>query len=290
MTPIGATTSLAPASSAQGRTPSPGGAETTPLLPEPSPGALAGADPLSMLYLFESSDRQLGVDEGAKKIAALQTERHQALDQEQQAIQQAINASKQQSFWDTLGSICGEVAKVAAVVASVAAAVATLGAATPVAAVAIAGAVLSSASFAESEFHVLHALGVDDKTVGWVDLGMSLGGAALSVGAGIVAGGRLASSLPSLIGRAGAVVAGAGEMGKGACGIEAGQAKARNDQAEADQVAALARSDQAARQMRAAIVETQTSDQQSEQIMETIANTKTVQDETSLGAAIAVRG
>jgi hypothetical protein len=287
---IGATTPPTAAVAGHGGVATPGGPETPSLLPEPSPSAMTGADPLSMLYLVESSDQELGVNECAKRIAALQAERHQALDQEQRAIQQAIDASKQRGFWDTLGNICGEVAKVAAVVASVAAAVATLGAATPIAAVAIAGAVLSTASFADSELHVLRALGVDDKTTGWVDLGMSLGGAALSVGAGIAAGGRLASSLPSFIDRTSAIVVGAGEVGKGACGIEAGQAQAQNDQAAADQVAARAQSDGAARRMRATVTQAQTSDQQSERIMETIANTKTVQNETSLSAAIAVRG
>lgn len=287
---IGATTLLHADANVRGSTSTATVAEAPVLLSEPLPDALGSADPLSMLYLFESSDQQLGADEGTKKVAALQSERHQAIEQEQRAIQQAVDASKQHGFWDTLGSICGEVAKVAAVVASIAAAVGTLGAATPIAAVAIAGAVLSSASFADSELHVLHALGVDDQTTGWVDLGMSLGGAALSVGAGVAAAGRVASGLPSFIGRTGAVVAGAGEVGKGACGIAAGQAQADADRAEADRVAALAQEDQGAARTRSAIVEAQTSDQQSQQIMETIANTKAVRNETSLGAAIAVRG
>jgi hypothetical protein len=268
----------------------PSSSESPSLLAEPLPGALDGADPMSFLYLFESKDQQLGVDEGAKRIAALQTERHQALQQEQQAIQQAIEASKQRSFWDDLGSICGEVAKVAAVVASVAAAVATLGAATPIAAVAVAGAVLSSASFADSELHVLRALGVEDSIAGWVDMGMSIGGAVLSVGAGMAAGGKIASSTLSTIRTAGAVTAGAAQVGKGACAIEAGEATSRSDQAAADQVVAQAQSDHAARRMQVAIADTQRSDQQSERIMEAIVNTKTIQNETSLNTAIAVRG
>jgi hypothetical protein len=264
--------------------------EPPSLLTDPAAGALAGADPLSMLYLLESKDQQLGVDDGTKRIAALQTERHQALAQEQQAIQQAADAKKNGSFWDDLGSICGEVAKVAAVVASVAAAVATLGAGTPIAALAIAGAVLSSASFVDGECHVLRALGVDDKAAGWIDSGMAIGGAVLSVGAGIAAGGQLASSIPATVNRASAVVAGVGEIGKGVSTIEAGEARANSDQAAADQLAAKARSDHAQRLVQTVIDDTQSSDQAAQRTMGTIANTRAIQDQTTLSAATAVRG
>jgi hypothetical protein len=264
--------------------------EPMSLLADPAVGALAGTDPLSMLYLFESKDQQLGVDEGTKRIASLQTERHQALAQEQQAIQKAIDAQKSRSFWDDLGSICSEVAKVAAVVASVAAAVATLGAATPIAALAIAGAVLSSASFVDGECHVLRALGVDDATAGWIDSGMAIGGAVLSFGTGIAAGGRAMSSTLAAVNRAGAVVAGVGEIGRGALTIEAGEALARGDQAAADQIAAQARSDHAQRLMQSVIDDTRSSDQDAQRSMGTIAGTKTIQDQTALSAATAVRG
>lgn len=290
MSTIAATTPITAAIALHGNAPPPASREAPSLLADPIPGALGGTDPLSILYLFESRDQQIGVDEGTKKIEALQTQRHKALQQEQQAIQQAVEASKDHSFWDTLGGICGEIAKVAAVVASVAAAVATLGAATPVAAVAVAGAVLSTASFADSELHVLRALGVDESTAGWVDMGMSLGGAAASFGAGMFARAEVARSTLSIIGRAGAVTSGAAQIGKGACAFGAGDAKARSDEAEADQVAAQAQSDQAARRMRLAIADAQSSAQQSEQIMEAIVSTKAIQNETTLNAAIAVRG
>jgi hypothetical protein len=280
---------IAATAQASATQPAPNG-EPPSLLTDPVPSALAGADPLSMLYLFESRDQQLGVDQGTKKIAALQTERHQALAQEQQAIQQAMDAQKSRSFWDDLGGICGEVAKVAAVVASVAAAVATLGAATPIAALAIAGAVLSSASFVDGECHVLRALGVDDKTAGWIDSGMAIGGSVLSVGAGMAAGGQAASSTLATVNRASAVVAGVGEIGRGASTIEAGEALARSDQAAADQIAAQARSDHAQRLMQIVIDDTQSSDQTSQRTMGTIANTRTIQNETALFAATAVRG
>jgi len=259
----------------------------TSLLPDPAAGALVGADPLSMLYLFESKDQQLGVTEGTSQITALQTERHQALQKEQQAIQKAMQAEHDHSFWDDLGSVCSEVAKVAVVVASVAVAVGTLGAATPVAALAIAGAVLSTASFVDGECHVLRSLGVDDTTAGWVDTGMAIGGSLLSMGAGFAGGGQAASSA---IGRAASVVAGAGGIGSAAATIGKGEAVAREDQAAADQVASQAQSDQAARRMQFVVDETQSSDEQARRMLGTIANTKTIQDQTAVSTAAAVRG
>jgi hypothetical protein len=266
----------------------------TSLLPDPAPAALAGADPLSMLYLFESKDQSLGIDEATKRISALQTERHQALAQEKQAIQQAAEAANNHSFWDDLGSVFGEVAKVAAVVVSVAAAVVSFGAATPLAAIAIAGAVLSTASIADGEFHVLHSLGVDDKTAGLIDTGMALGGAALTFGAGVgtaaATGGKAVSSLASTAARASAVVSGAAAIGRSASEMEAGLAQADSDRAAADEVAAVARSAQVQRFIQMIIDQTQSADQQSQHITHTIANTKTIQNETALTAATAVRG
>jgi hypothetical protein len=260
------------------------------LLPDPMLGALAGADPMSMLYLFESKDQQLGVEAGTSKIAALQSERHQALQQEQQAIQQAADAANHHSFWDSLGSICGEVAKVAAVVASIAAAVVTWGAATPIAALAIAGAVLSTASFADGELHVMQSLGVNTETAGWIDTGMALGGAVLSFGAGMASGAKVASSTEAIFAKASSVVAAAGVIGKSASTIMAGQAQAQSDLAAADAVVAQARSNHAQRIIQTIIDETQNSDEQSRRIMGTISNTKTIQNETTLAAATAVRG
>lgn len=289
MNPVNATTPATRAPTATSSISQPS-ATTASLLPDPILGALAGADPMSMLYLFESKDQQLGVEEGTKKIAALQSEREQALQQEQQAIQQAIDASKQQSFWDSLGSICGEVAKVAAVVASIAAAVVTLGAATPIAALAIAGAVLSTAAFADGELHVLQALGVNAETAGWIDTGLAVGGAVLSCGAGIAAGGHAAAVGSSVVGKAAGGAAVAAAVGKGAAGMAAGGARAQSDLAAADEAAAQGRANHALRFMQMIIDETQNSDEQSQRIMGTIANTKTIQDETATSAATAVKG
>ncbi len=288
MNETGAVSAAPGVGSAQpGATPQPPAGQPPSLLPDPAAGALEGANPLSMLYLFESKDQQLGVTAGTNRVTALESERHQAVQQEQQAIKKAIDAQNNHSFWNDLGSVCSEVAKVAVVLASVAAAVGTLGAATPVAAIAIAGAVLSTASFVDGECHVLRSLGVSEATEGWVDTGMAIGGGLLSFGAGLASGGRAAATA---IGRATSVVAGVTGVGTGAAKIGAGEAQAQSDQAAADQLAAQAQSDWETRHMQLVVSDAQSSDEQAQQILSAIANTKSIEDETAADAATAVRG
>lgn len=266
------------------------GGESSGLLPEPNLEALGATDPMSLLYLFESKDGQNDTKGAASKMRALEAERHTALEQEQQAIEQAIEASKNHSFWDDVGSICSEVAKVAGVVASIAVAVGTCGAATPIAAVAIAGAVLSSAGFVDSELHVLQKLGVSADVAGWADLGMSLGGAAASLGAGIAAGGAAATNTTSTIAKASAIAGGAGMIGKGTSEIEAARDQAQADQATADEIAAQAQSDHIGRLIQQLVDETKDSDEKSQRIMTTIAQTKSTQCDTAVAAASTLRG
>jgi hypothetical protein len=260
------------------------------LLPEPPLGALAGSDPLSVLYLFESKDQQDNVSEGTKRIGSLQDERSQALQKELTAIQQEDQALANKSFWDDLGGICGEIAKVAGVVASIAAAVVTCGAAAPIAAVAIAGAVLSTAAFADGELHVLRALGVDDRTAGFIDMGMSLTGALCSAGAGIAAGGATASSTLSTISRTAAIVTGVSAVGTATSTIQAGREQANVDRADADQVLASALSDHLQRAIQGVIDEVQDNDEKAKQIMKTIVSAKGIENETATIAAGSIRG
>jgi hypothetical protein len=270
------------------------------LLPEPPVGALGASDPLSVMYLFESKDRNDELSTGTERVRGLETERAQALQKELAAIQQEDEAVKHKSFWDDLGSICGEVAKVAAVVASVAAAVCTCGAAAPLAAVAIAGAVLSTASFVDGEFHVLRALGVDDKTAGLVDMGMSIGGALCSGGAALAASAQAAasgaaatiqtSSVVGVVKTTALVVTGVTAVAGGVATIESGQAQADIDRADADQVVAEALSDHYLRSIQTVIDEVQDSDEKSKQILKTIASTKAIQNDTAAIAAGSIRG
>ena len=113
-------------------------------------------------------------------------------------------------FWKDLASTGATVAKWAAVVGSVALAVGltATGAGAPAAGLAIAAAVMTVAGATESEFGVLEKLGVDPKAAQWIGLGLSVGGAAVGAGAGIVASGaqnaQAANAAAGVSGSAGA--------------------------------------------------------------------------------------
>jgi hypothetical protein len=260
------------------------------LLPEPPAGALAGGDPLSAVYLLESKDNSDQLQAGTSRVRGLQTERAQALQKELSAIQQEDDAIKHKSFWDSLGSILGQVAKVAAVVASVAAAVVTCGAGAPLAALAIAGVVLSTAAFVDGECHVLHALGVDDKTAGFVDMGLSIAGALCSGGAALASSAQAASGTVVAVKTTASVVTGAAAVGGGVATIESGQAQASIDRADADQVVAEALSDHYLRTVQTVIDEVQDSDEKSKQILKTIVAAKGIENDTAAIAAGSIKG
>ncbi len=260
------------------------------LLPAPMPGASGANAGLSMLYYLESKDDQDGIQSGTKKVQGLDAERKQALDKELKAIQQQDDAAKHHDFWSDLGNTCGEIAKVASVVASVAVAVGTCGAGTPLAAVAIAGAALSTAGFLDGETHVLQKLGLDAQTADLVDMGMSLAGAATSMGAGIAAGGKAASSAAEIVGRTAAVTAGVASVGKGASEIEASQALAAEDRAAADQLGAQTQSDTLQRAVQRVLDEVSEADGKSQQILKTISDTQTTQMQTMTLAASGMKG
>jgi hypothetical protein len=251
--PVGPTTSNAS---------SPPGALTGSLLPSPSD---MPTDPLLVLYYCDAKEQQFGIREGQQRLQALQTERRQALQQELDAIEKLVEAAHHKSFWDDLGSICSEIAKVAAVVVSVAAAVASCGAASPLAAVAVAGAVLSAAGFADNELHVLQRLGVSSELAGIVDTGLSVGGAVCSLGT---------AGLPSTaIGRVSAVVEGVGAIGSGAAAIGSANALADADRAAADQVASEGNQSALRRLIVHLLEELKGSADQSEQTLTTIGKT-----------------
>jgi hypothetical protein len=250
-----------------------------PLLPDPS-DATVPDDPMSWLYFVLSKDQTLTLDEGAKKVAAMKTERSDELQKLLDGIQQAIEASQDHSFWDSLGDVFGGIAKVAAVVASIAAAVATAGAASPLAAIAIGGAVLSSAAFVDGQFHVLQKLGVGTEAVGVLDTSLSIGGAIGSVGAGLVSG---ASGLASVLSRGSTVVGGIADIARGGTMIEAGDAQARGDGALADQIRSRAHLDHLQRMILLLIDATKRSDQQSTSAKQVIFATKTTLNDTMLG-------
>jgi hypothetical protein len=265
-------------------------AEPTSLLPEPVLGELNHSDALSLLYVLEAQDQELGVHEGAAKVSGLQTERDQALQKEKQAIQNEDDAVQKKSFWDDLGGVLGDVAKIAGVVASLAAVVCTAGAATPIAALAISGVVLSAASLADGEFHLLQKLGVDQSTAGWIDVGMGVAGGVACFGAGIAAGVQASASATSVVGRIATATSGVATIGQGASVIEQGEAQSKSERADADVALEQSESQQALRVMQLVIDEVRESDEQSKQIMDTLVAAKGTINSCATNAASAIQG
>jgi len=281
MTSVAATTSAPIVAMGAGKEPtSASTTESMPLLPAPQ----SVSDPLSVLFLLQSQNEQMGLQSGTAKVQGLQQERHTALVKEQSAIKAEAAAAKHKSFWDKLGSICAQVAKVAGVVASVAAAVATCGAASPLAAVAVAGAILSTAGFVSSETDVLQKLGVSDKLANILNTAMSVGGSVASLGAGAIAGAWNVVSTTS------SVVSGAGNIGSGASGIASGHALAKEDEASADEAADEFAQDNLTRFISHVVQQTQNADDQDKQLLSTIGQTKGMEAKADLAVATGTKG
>ena len=146
------------------------------------------------------------------------------------------------NFWSDVESGATAIAEVAAVVGAAAVTGVTFGAGSPLLAVVIIGVAMSAASMADSQLHVLEKLGASADTAAYVDLGLALGGAAMTCGAGLASSGTATvASSSQLIARIGttATVAGAyAQMAGGGAHIQNGMFQAEAKDAEADAKAA----------------------------------------------------
>ena len=88
----------------------------------------------------------------------------------------------------------------------------------------------------------------------------------------------------------GSAASGAATVVQGASDVEAGEAQSDEEQADADQVVAQAQSAHDLRFMQIVIDELQSSDEESKQMLTTIANAKSTLDQTATDVAISVRG
>ena len=202
-----------------GQPPPGSGAVAATLLPTPSGDAQT--DAMSWLYVFISKQQSLDVGNGKDNINSAQRSRDEAYKQEMEAIRAAVEAAKHHSFWDSVASIALTVGKVAAVVGSIALAVGTGGAGV-VAVLAVAGAVLSTAGFVQSETHVLEKMGVDEGTATWVGIGLSVGGAACSGGAGLLSSAGETAAGASTVFKVSSAASGVALVAGGAAKIESG--------------------------------------------------------------------
>lgn len=217
------------------------------LLPPPSVGASTGS--LGGIYAL-----MLQLQEGnaaAKKGQADANLQNKKVAEAKQLKAETDAEAKQKhaSGLAKLGKTLGVVAGIAAIVGSVALAVCTYGAGTPFA-LAVAGAVLSSAAFAEGQAHVCEKLGMSKKNDNYVTLGLSLGSAICSGGAGAMqalAGGAEAASTASAagqgIGDGSTIVSGTTTAARGYTTMRAGEYEAGAERSKADAAAHHAQAD-----------------------------------------------
>jgi hypothetical protein len=137
-------------------------------------------DDITTLFALAMAGTKNQTKTGMESIAAANRQRQRAWEDQVRALEDAAKASESSGFWGGLADKLGTVAAVGGVVASVALAVCTCGAATPVAALAIGGAALSSASFAQSEWHFMG----NSKLANGLGVGFGVGGAACNLCAG----------------------------------------------------------------------------------------------------------
>ncbi len=239
-------------------------------------------DALECLYAVLAKDRETGVREAGERLKFGQKVRRDAIQRQKEAVEKAMRAQKKGGFWKKLAKTCTHVARAATVVASVAVAVGSAGAATPVAILAIAGASISAASFAQGELHVLQKLGVDDS---WADkIGTGLSVASVVCMIGTLGVGALASDAVEegsktvdVVSRAATGVGGASEAVGGVATIETGKFEAEAQEATSDAVQAKLDNKAVDRQILAvldALEESERSDARAEGVVRATMETK----------------
>ena len=203
----------------------------------PAPAADAQLDQLSQLFALQARSRGAGRRVNLDDVEAARAERQRLQAELRQALKEASRASHKRHKWGKVGKILGTVAKVAAVIGSIAATVVSVGAAGPLAAVVIAGVVLSTAGFAVGEMKAFDRFPNADK---WA-LGLSVAGAALSCGAGVAAGATNAAGAAggferglAITGRVGQGAGGVASAGAGAAAIGEANAARQVRQYQAD--------------------------------------------------------
>lgn len=164
--------------------PPPGAVNAGSLLPVPLD---VGGDAMMALMVLMSKGREVGKQVAQARVSSNNRERKEAIARELQAYQEAARARESGGFWGKVKSTCSTLCKVAAVVGAAAAAVSTAGTGAPFA-LALAGAALSAGGFALGETKVLQEMGLSDSQAAWVEFGVSLGGAACTLGSSLAAG------------------------------------------------------------------------------------------------------
>jgi|GEM_PF-6637650 len=159
-------------------------AEPRPLL---EPPAELGDPNTAMLVLHKImlSMRANSTESGKARIERNEQLVKHAIEETHKAREEQWEAEEDQGgFWSDLAGVFGEIGKWVGAVASTALAICSCGAATPIAVLAVSGAVLSCASAIDSTFGISKEL-LGESASMWLNLGMSIGAAVCSGGAGV---------------------------------------------------------------------------------------------------------
>lgn len=170
--------------------PSIAGSVTTPVAAEVDDllvSPMTVSNPASCLLALQrilGALRESNVASGKVRIAAQDAMSKVELEKASAERIEQIEKEENRTFWDDIGDIFSEIGKWVGAVASSVLAVMSCGAGAPLAGLAVAGAVLSCTSAIDSTAGISKAI-FGEEAGGWLNLGMSLGGAICSGGAGV---------------------------------------------------------------------------------------------------------
>lgn len=201
------------------------------LLPAPEPQT--NTDALSELYALMSDARRTGFDASRGNAEGLRARKQVARDRALRELRHAEEKARDAGNFLGIGGDLGEIAKIAAVVAAVGFAVSTGGAGV-VGVLAVSGAILSSAAMVLEKTEWLEDAGLDPKTATYVEIGLWVGGAACTGGAGIASLGGSAAATASQLQKVGSFLGSAGTIISGASATGAGYAKWQQGECEGE--------------------------------------------------------
>ncbi|MBS2019151.1 MAG: hypothetical protein JST00_40160 [Deltaproteobacteria bacterium] len=145
------------------------------------------ADPGAALVILQrmvASLRDTGITTGKARVETADANARKAIKDAYEEKHKQFEEEQNRSFWDDFAGVFSEIGKWVGAVASSVAAVMSFGAATPLAVLAVSGAVLSSLSAVDSTFGISEAL-IGKDGASWLNICMSVGGALMSGGASI---------------------------------------------------------------------------------------------------------
>lgn len=145
------------------------------------------ADPGAALVILQrmvASLRDTGITTGKARVETADANARNAIKDAYEEKHKQFEEEQNRSFWDDFAGVFSEIGKWVGAVASSVAAVMSFGAATPLAVLAVSGAVLSSLSAVDSTFGISEAL-IGKDGASWLNICMSVGGALMSGGASI---------------------------------------------------------------------------------------------------------